>query len=178
MSSSHTIPPAAPASLPDTMAGILEAAIADARKLDPDVYFPNHLQWHNPTDNPACCEVCLAGSIIAGRLKANPDDTFSSLSFGDKIESKLEAIDHMREGLWEQAFDLIYNNLPSHRIRNYLRALSMPAHPTFYGWPEFEAHLASMERMLPQLRSIDRAAAQLIEDRSWSPGPPLSAKQQ
>ncbi len=31
------------AALPDTMAGMLEAAIADARKLDPKVYFPNHL---------------------------------------------------------------------------------------------------------------------------------------
>ncbi len=102
---------------------------------------------------------------MAGRLKVNPDNTFSSLSFDHKTESKLDALDNMRYGLWQQAFDLIYNLVPSLQIRDYLIALPTPAHSEFYGCVEFEAHLASMERMLPQLRGIDRAAARLIRDR-------------
>ena len=37
-----------PPELPGTMSGLLEAAIADARKLDPDTYHPDFERWHSP----------------------------------------------------------------------------------------------------------------------------------
>ena len=152
-----------PAALPATMAGLLEVAITDARKLDRSIYLPYHNDWHNPNGFSNFCEVCLAGSVIAGSLKIAPSITVSSLSFDKRTEDLLDALDNMRMGLWSKAFDLIYNRIPPLHVLDYLRALPEPARSTFEGWEDFNVHLSSLERMLPQLHSIDRAVARLIK---------------
>ena len=153
------------AALPQTMAGLLEVAINDARKLDRSIYLPFHNEWHNPNAGSFFCEICLAGSVIAGSLKIAPNLAVSSLAFDKRTEELLDALDNMRYGHWSKAFDLIYNRIPSLQIRDYLQALPEPAHSEFDGWEDFDLHLASLERMLPQLRSIDRAVERRIKSR-------------
>ncbi len=151
------------AALPETMAGLLEVAIKDARKLDRSIYHPYHNDWHDADSSSSHCEICLAGSVIAGSLKIAPSLTVSSLSFDKRTEDLLDALDNMRMGLWSKAFDLIYNRIPPLHVLDYLRALPEPARSTFEGWEDFNVHLSSLERMLPQLHSIDRAVARLIK---------------
>ena len=160
--SQHTID-GSQAELPETMAGLLKVAIIDARKLDRSIYLPYHNDWHDADSSAIYCEICLAGSVIAGSLKIAPSLTVSSLSFDKRTEDLLDALDNMRMGLWSKAFDLIYNRIPPLHVLDYLRALPEPARSTFEGWEDFNVHLSSLERMLPQLHSIDRAVARLIK---------------
>lgn len=146
------------AKLPSTMAGLLQCAIDDARKLDRSIYFPNYDVWHNPHDSN-CCEVCLAGSVIAGRLHASPCDRVTSISFDERTEDLLDALDNMRCGHWDKAFGLIYDFTPPLHISDYLREIPAVAHSSFYGWEQFDTHLKSMVALLPDLEVIDRAAS-------------------
>ena len=100
------------AKLPSTMAALLKAAIDDARKLDRSIYFPNYDDWHNPHDS-IHCEFCLAGSVIAGRLQASPCDRVTSISFDERTEDLLDALDNMRCGHWQKAFNLLYGHAPT-----------------------------------------------------------------
>ena len=145
--------------LPDSMAGLLENSINDAFALDREIYVPNYNEWHN-TYLSIYCEVCLAGALIAGLLEIPPAKTVSPLSFDERTAAKLNALDNMRYGHWHTAFNLVYNRIASRRVFDCLSALPVPKHPEFCGWQEFEAHLQSMEKMLPDLRIIDRFALQ------------------
>ncbi len=160
--SQHTID-GSQAELPETMAGLLKVAIIDARKLDRSIYLPYHNDWHDADSSAIYCEICLAGSVIAGSLKIAHSMTVSSRSFDERTEELLDALDKMRCGLWSEAFDLIYKRTPSLHIHDYLQALSPPDHSTFDGWKEFDSHLASLESMLPQLDSIDRSVSRLVK---------------
>ncbi len=151
------------ASLPSTMAGLLEVAVKDARKLDRSIYLPYYNYWHDADSSHNHCLVCLSGSVIAGSLKIAPSNTVSLVSFDRRTEDLLDAIDYMRRGLWRIAFKLIYHRTPSLHILDYLRALPEPARSTFDGWEDFDVHLDSLVSMLPQLHSIDRAVARLIK---------------
>ena len=146
------------AKLPSTMAGLLQCAIDDAGKLDRSIYFPNYNDWHNPHDS-VYCEFCLAGSLIAGRLHASPSDRFTSINFDERTEDLLDALDNMRCGHWDKAFNLIYDFTPPLHISDYLREIPAVAHSSFYGWEQFDAHLNSMAALLPDLEVIDRAAS-------------------
>ena len=140
-------------SLPDTMSGLLEAAIADARKLDPDIYFPYSELWHT-TDN-GTCTICLAGSLIAGTLQTPPDKTMVPLSFPGDVPAKLDALDSMRFGRWECAFHRFYGEEPSPSISDQLAYLSRPFCSYFTGWDEFHVLLDSLEKSIKPLRTIE-----------------------
>ena len=146
--------------LPATLSGLLEAAIRDARRLDRDIYAPYYDEWHHASD-ANYCEVCLAGGLMAGTLRLSPRVTVSPHMLDHETETKLDALDFMRCGLWKQAFDLIHNRVASLEISNLLFALPAPSHGNFTGWIEFEAHLDSLEELLPDLRVIDQLAAKL-----------------
>ena len=154
------------AQLPATMAGLVEVAIRDARTLDHNTYFPFCREWHNAYHRNSSCRVCLAGSVIAGSLRITPDLSVDSASFDTRTESLLDALDMMRYGIWSKAHRLIYGNIASNDLREYLYALPQPARANFNGWDDFNAHLASLESMLPRLRGVDRATAKLIRQRS------------
>ena len=144
--------------LPRSMSGLIEIAIADARSLDRSLYHPKSRQWHSkPLDGP--CEICLAGSVIAGTYKSPANSQRFPWFFGIETEIRLNAIDSMRCGQWSQAFFIIYGFRSSASISNRLNALPKPAPIDFDGWSEFHDHLASLEALLPSLREIDAAAA-------------------
>ncbi|MCY4587939.1 MAG: hypothetical protein OXB98_18040 [Bryobacterales bacterium] len=166
------------ASLPASMAGLLEVAVKDARKLDRSIYLPYYNDWHDADSSHNLCLVCLAGSVIAGSLEIAPSDTVSSMTFDRRTEELLDAIDYMRCGLWHKAFELIYHRTPSLQVLDNLQALSEPSFSTFDSWEDFDVHLDSLESMLPQLQSIDRAVARLVKSSLSSSGSPLPASQQ
>ena len=85
------------ASLPTTMAGLLETAIGDARRLDRTTYTPHSDRWHQSNSN-SFCEICLAGCLIAGTLEIPPSDSVTAHSFDDRTMELLNALDNMRYG--------------------------------------------------------------------------------
>ena len=110
---------------------------------------------------PPYCKICLAGSLIAGRLNFPPDCTASSRSFDRVTEDKLNALNSIRLGVCTRAFKMIHKKSPSPRITELLRLLPKPLCSYFSGWPEFEARLDSLENLLPELRAIDKEALRL-----------------
>ena len=142
--------------LPDTLAGLAEAAITDALALDPEIYRPKSQQWHNP--NTEGCVVCLAGCIIARTLHAPVSRIRFPSYYPLQTENKLIALDAMRCGYWNRAFCFLYGRDPDFEISERLSSLPRPAHVNFNGWDQFELHLASLESILPELRDIEAAA--------------------
>ena len=76
--------------LPSTMADLLECAINDARKLNRSSYTPHHGQWHLSGYNIPC-EICLAGSLIAGTLRVGANYTVTANSFHTRAKRLLIA---------------------------------------------------------------------------------------
>lgn len=107
------------------MAGLVEAAIIDARLLDRSTYSPLADHWHY-SGNPPYCEICLAGSLIAGRLNFPPDCTASSRSFDSVAEDKLNTLNSIRVGIYLHAFKVIHKKAPTPRISELLRFLPKP----------------------------------------------------
>lgn len=143
------------ASLPSTLSGLVEAAIVDSRMLDHAIYYPLHANWHH-VGNHRFCQVCLAGSLIAGRLNFPSDSTFSSCDFSSATKSKLETLNSIRLGAYQRAFFTFYGISPSQPVIDICLSMPMPICRYFDGWPEFYAHLGSLENLLPSLREIDR----------------------
>ena len=141
--------------LPSTMAGLLETAIRDARKLDRGNYHPHHAQWHCSDERPTC-EICLAGCLIAGTLRVGPDYTVSANSFSPRAKRLLVALDDMRIGHWTGAFYHVYGVDAHESLRVCLKDIPTPDPYYFIGWLAFNRHLDSLEKLLPRLRQIDR----------------------
>ena len=143
--------------LPNTMAGLLETAIRDARRLNKAVYYPHFEQWHKSLSHGLMhlCEVCLAGSIISGTLRASSKESKSPYCFGPRTHKLLLAIDDMRNGNWWCAFVNTYSVHPSESLYHQLRRIPKPDCIEFTGWKQFEQHLDSLETLLPHLRQID-----------------------
>lgn len=148
------------ASLPDTMACLLGTAIDDARTLDRTCYTPHYDKWHRAGVNTTCF-VCLGGAMIAGTLEIPPTDSVTIDSFDNRTRSLLAALDDMRNGRWNAAFTAIYRQEAPLPILHKLQQIPAPSHSSFYGWKDFDAHLNSLERLLPLLREIDRMAVSL-----------------
>ena len=145
------------ASLPATMAGLLETAICDSRKLNKLFYYPHFEEWHQGHSHTlsSFCEVCLAGSVIARTLQVSAEDSISPSSFDKRTHHLLLALDDMRNGDWLYAFLRIYSQMPSDALEEKLQHIPIPDCIEFSGWKQFEAHLASLETLLPELRQID-----------------------
>ena len=137
-----------------SMSDLLQVAINDARALDPRIYRPNSITWHD-ADAQEQCQVCLAGSVIAGTLAATPDQTLSPDHFSSDTPGKLEALNFMRRGHWVFAFYEFYRHWPRTSIEDRLRKLPKPINADFTGWHAFRAHLDSLEAILPELREIE-----------------------
>ena len=146
-----------PPELPGTMSGLLEAAISDARKLDPDIYHPDSERWHSP-DKDGTCAICLAGSLIAGTFNASPDKNVLPESFSDDVMRKLNALDCMRLGGWALAFERFYGYPPSTGISDRLFFLPLPRFTNFNGWDDFRNHLDTLEQAIEPLRRIEADA--------------------
>ena len=140
--------------LPDTIYGLLAVAIADAKAISRRIYLPHFGYWHRPLDNGKC-QVCLAGSVLARSLGFPTTSIVSTSILSSELQRKMDAINAMRHGNWLFAYDLIYSSRPDPATLNTLLSLPTPAQCDFIGWRQFNAHLKSMQRILPRLRALD-----------------------
>ena len=145
---------AVPPQLPETMSGLLEAALIDARKLDRVAYYPDAERWHSP-DKDGTCAVCLAGILIAVTFSAPPNKVVVPDSFSADVMRKLNSLDCMRLGAWNLAYKRFYGREPSLSISNGLSFLPQPDFSNFNGWDDFQYHLDSLEQAVQPLRQVE-----------------------
>ena len=105
---------------PTALSDLLDLAIRDARSLDRTVYTPHWRDWHRtrtecdpltgmPIPKTRRCNICLAGGMIAGTLKAAPtahvsmDAAASEQPLTARWEAALIAVEYARAGEWGQA---------------------------------------------------------------------------
>lgn len=86
---------------------LLRVALADLRAVEKDSRYEVKMTiWHCPdrlyclTDTPKRkCLVCLGGSALAKTLKFSPEVAVEFEKLGQKLESRMLALDHFRVGL-------------------------------------------------------------------------------
>ena len=142
--------------LPNSVSGLLETAIEDARSLDRKAYLPHYGEWHSMNDQGRC-EICLAGSVLAGTLDYEPGHQVLTYNLELEVQTKIDALNSMRTGDWSSAFEVMHRHPPSQLLLDQLHALPVPAHSEFVGWRNFSAHIRSLERIVPRLRRIETA---------------------
>lgn len=145
--------------LPSTLNGLLSISITDARALDREAYHPYGGHWHTARENHPC-QVCLAGCLIARALDNPSTRSITPDMFSSATEQKLEIVDYMRAGEWLSAFKLLYIDAPDDEITSLIRHLPHPFYSYFHGWTDFDAHLNSLDSLLPMLRAIDDRASE------------------
>jgi len=94
--------------LPNTMSALLRLAVSDAQKCEADPsYVLEMAVWHQPTkrDGAAVCGVCLAGSVMAQSFGCSPKERAYLEEFGEEDSAKLDAVDDMRMGCFDNAVD-------------------------------------------------------------------------
>ena len=146
--------------LPNTLSETLALAINDARQLDRTLYHPHCRFWHGyNTDFRDRCVVCLAGSIISQSFKTDRNICTSPSDYPIEINRKLSAINLCRIGDFLSAFQTFYNRVPAQDEQwDRLNRLAVPRHYDFIGWEQFDAHLDSIESIIPLLREIENAS--------------------
>ena len=140
--------------LPSTLSELLVTAIADARKLDRSQYQPRYRTWHFP-HSQGFCEVCLAGSFVAGTLGCSPSREAPPWTFPRNAVAMIEALNAIRSGAWLEAYRVFHQRNATFTVAIRLTRLPVPARPHFLGWEEFDLHLKSLESFLPKLRDIE-----------------------
>ena len=146
--------------LPNTLSDTLALAINDARQLDRSLYLPHCRFWHGyTTDFRNQCVVCLAGSIISQSFKTAHNIVTSPSDYPIEINRKLLAINLCRIGDFLDAFRMFHNDVPAQDEQwDRLHRLAVPRHYDFIGWEQFDAHLDSIEAVIPVLREIENAS--------------------
>lgn len=165
-----------PIALPDKLSDLAQLAIDDAESLDRSRYWPNAYAFHSPkriAERHADigivrrCNVCLAGFVIAGTLRADPTAFRTPDEYDLETHRKLGALDFVRTGELTAAFDLLHEprerNDQYHRdrkrIRRVIRALRdrrEPAtdwEPMFIGWKQFDRHARYIRMAVDELRA-------------------------
>ena len=152
---------------PERLSGLIDLAVADARRLDRTTYTPNASVWHEPADD-GCCMICLAGSVIAGTLKCPRDKKVEvggevntdpdRMTINDrKWQLALWALDDARQGCWYDAREALCAPdapAPTDDILRGLDRVPAPEHTEFQSWEEFDAHLESLATCANELRKL------------------------
>ena len=150
---------------PNKLSDLIDLAIADARKLDRNRYIPMWSTWHAPGDGADQCMICLAGSVIAGRLGC-PMDASVEVTTSDMAEPKsttiesrdwrqaLWALDCVREGDWFEAFHELHGRFPETELYETLEAMPEPLYTEFESWERLDTHLGSLAERANELREI------------------------
>lgn len=80
-----------------TLSGLVGLAIEDIKKVRKDKkYAFSMTAWHFPRYKE--CSVCVAGSVIAGTLKADPDDYVIPEDYCETVKNKLYILQLIRTG--------------------------------------------------------------------------------
>jgi len=99
--------------LPKLPSKLIEISLSELRKIESDPrYQVNMNYWHVPLDGGEC-HVCLAGAVMAGKLRIPVDQEIVLCQFSSKLSDKLVAIDYLRQGYVGLAFELLGLEKPS-----------------------------------------------------------------
>jgi hypothetical protein len=96
--------------LPDTLWALLETAVNDSKLVEknPGYQLAPGDTWHDaPDEEGGKCVVCMAGSVISCTLKVPRELTVTPDDFSEGLSSKLHAIDCMRTGDVEEAYEVL-----------------------------------------------------------------------
>ena len=107
----------------DKIYKLLDLAMSDLEKVEKDSrYEVNMNSWHWKDQK---CFVCLAGCVIAKTLNGDINDHLAPSSFSKDTESKLQAIDCFRCGLFGDMFKWFYgeNDFVLNRLK-YVKIIS------------------------------------------------------
>ena len=150
---------------PTKLSDLIDLAVRDGERLDPNVYVPNAGVWHEPAqDEREQCYVCLAGAVIAGTLGANPAQEVRPSEF-PKWNTALVALDHARKGDYAYAIDMLKEGTVAGSMA-FLSSMSeeeqlkigqevpIPDHSEFQSMDSFLDHLKELEDIAEALRRI------------------------
>jgi hypothetical protein len=89
--------------LPDKPSELIRVAINDLIMVEKSPKYTVDMgDWHEPvymgSPDSIRCNVCLAGSVIACTLQADPSEEMYPSSFDNDTEAKLEALNEFRVG--------------------------------------------------------------------------------
>ena len=91
--------------LPNKMSSLLRLAVKDAQACEADPRYVLMMgSWHEPARNSAKCAVCMAGAVMAQTIGVTPLKVVSPYSFTPPTRRRLEAIDDMRCGGFDDAY--------------------------------------------------------------------------
>ena len=102
--------------LPDALSDLLDAAVDESEAIGNDSRYELYMfSWHLPETRSdgsqirGVCLVCMAGALIARRLRASIEEPTFPDRFEDDIAAKLFAIDALRRG---DLFELLAVRMP------------------------------------------------------------------
>ena len=162
----------------DRLSSLVQVAIVDAKRLyanRPNDYVPCAERYHEPLygysdiSGESTCQICLAGAVIAGTLEGNLKQALGPSNFREHrsigLESpnndygeelKLRALDYVRTGSLEIAYNLFYD---AHVTRDQAMELQgmfgFIVHRDFHGWGEFMMHINSLELLVKELVNFE-----------------------
>ena len=127
--------------LPDRLSDLILVAVEDLEKVEASSRYKVSMHcWHLPhTDH---CGVCLAGSVMAFSLGADPDVSIMPHSFPPNINAKLRALNLVRGGDISFALETLDPERGAYRFF-YESMVGYEDDPT-----EFKAQLRSVARRL------------------------------
>lgn len=149
-----TIPRPPSSALPDTLSGLLEVALRDLEAVEADPNYRVNMQvWHQFSESTLCCEVCLAGAVMAKSLGLPPDGRTGDMGLWEteerkhllSLERKLNALDSLRKGqVWTAYYMMLGADVPV-GLHHLTREI-----PTYSANPD--AFKAAMRQLLADLK--------------------------
>ena len=142
---------------PKHLSDLMLLAVKDARSLPRNQYTPNAYTFHAPNifGNKPTCQVCDAGAIIAGTLRAPLGEHFTPSNFPE-WRTALEALDCARTGDYNDAINLLRYGVgmdgggdpDGFNWQKY----SAPVASNFEDWEAFDMHLDSLQDIAMKLK--------------------------
>jgi hypothetical protein len=94
--------------LPEKLSDLLNLALDDLGMVEADPkYKVVMIEWHSPSPSRTHCQVCLAGAVMAKSLGVPPEALHAPADFAADVCDKLKALDALRLGTVELAFNSI-----------------------------------------------------------------------
>ncbi len=113
--------------LPNKPSQLIKLALTDLETVEKNPRYEIDMErWHEPwierMDSDGhreyICHVCLAGAVLANTFKEDYHKNFDPYHFSPEVKTKLIAIDYLRQGEIEDAFDRLQLELPQSMMRS------------------------------------------------------------
>ena len=136
---------------------LAQVAVDDMEILiDDDYYRPRWYAWADKWAAPSgenFCSICLAGAVMANTLECG-DIEFKEME--DSISSRLDAIDHIRQGEYLTSIMNISGELLTGEVARELGLIGKPSNSTFLDKGECRIFIDDMKkRIIPELEVLD-----------------------